>query len=195
MSANFKTCLFGGFDREDVITFIEKTSRESRERIEALEKENETLQQSNQNMENELRLMREEFMENAEKAMKSAELSLRVDELTQQLQQLQKEAELLRVQAGEYRALKDHIADIEISAHRRTEEFRTAAIAQLRETIVQQYAWCEQAASVYKELSTQFSQKLLAAQQMIASPDMSGFERMQQELQQINESLDCPVEE
>ena len=43
MSANFKTCLFGGFDREDVVNFIERTSRESRERIEALEKENEEL--------------------------------------------------------------------------------------------------------------------------------------------------------
>lgn len=195
MSANFKTCLFGGFDREDVISFIEKSSRESRERVEALEKEKETLQQSNQSMESELRLMREEFMDNAEKAQKCDELSQRVDELTQQLQQLQEEAESLRQQAAEFRALKEHIADIEISAHRRTEEFRAAAIAQLREAITQQYAWCEQAAGAYRELSAQFSQKLYAAQQMIASPDMSGFERMQQDLQHISEALDRPVEE
>ena len=195
MSTNFKTCLFGGFDREDVVSFIEKTSRESRERIEALEKENENLQQSNQAMESELRVMREEFMDNAQQAQQAAALAEQVAELTQQLQQLQGEADILRVQANEYRALKDHIADIEISAHRRTEEFRAAAIAQLRETIAQQYAWCQQAAGQYAELSEQFSQKLLAAQQMIATPDMSGFERMEQELQQINESLDRPIEE
>jgi len=29
---------------------------------------------------------------------------------------------------------------------------------------------------------------------MIASPDMSGFERMEQDLQQINEALDRPIE-
>ena len=194
MSTNFKTCLFGGFDREDVVSFIEKTSRESRERIEALENENENLHQSNQAMESELRTMRETFMDNAQQAQQAAALAEQVAELTQQLQQLQEEADLLRVQAGEYRALKDHIADIEISAHRRTEEFRAAAIAQLRETIGRQYDWCRQAAGQYMELSEQFSQKLLAAQQMIASPDMSGFERMEQELQQINESLDCPIE-
>lgn len=192
MSTNFKTCLFGGFDREDVISFIEKSSRESRERIETLEKENETLQQSNQSMESELRLMREEFMSNAEQAQQAAALASRVEELSQQLQKLQEEAGSLRAQAAEYRALKDHIADIEINAHRRTEEFRAAAIAQLRQTIAQQYDWCQQAARQYVELSEQFSQKLLTAQQMIASPDMSGFERMQQDLQQINESLDRP---
>lgn len=194
MSTNFKTCLFGGFDREDVISFIEKTSRESRERIESLEKENESLLQSNQSMESELRLMREEFMENAEQAQQAAALVAQVEELSQQLQQLQDEAEALRIQANEYRALKDHIADIEISAHRRTEEFRAAAIAQLRQTISQQYDWCQQAARQYVELSEQFSQKLFAAQQMIASPDMSGFERMERDLQQINEALDRPIE-
>ena len=195
MSTNFKTCLFGGFDREDVISFIEKTSRESSERIEALEKENETLQQSNQSMESELRLMREEFMENAQQAQRAAELAVQVEDLAQQLQQLQSEADSLRVQAAEYRALKDHIADIEINAHRRTEEFRAAAIAQLRETISQQYDWCQQAARQYVELSEQFSEKLLAAQRMIATPDMSGFERMQQELEQINASLDYSASE
>ena len=33
MTTNFKTCMFGGFDREDVIKFIEQFSKESQEKI------------------------------------------------------------------------------------------------------------------------------------------------------------------
>ena len=39
MDASFKTCLFGGFDREDVVKFIEKTAAENREQLETLEAE------------------------------------------------------------------------------------------------------------------------------------------------------------
>ena len=35
MNANFKTRVFGGFDREDVISFIEKTSLEHQKRVSA----------------------------------------------------------------------------------------------------------------------------------------------------------------
>lgn len=190
MSTNFKTCLFGGFDREDVISFIEKNSRESRERIEGLERENEALLQSNQSMESELRLMREEFMENAQQAQEAAALAARVEELTQQLTALQAETAILRAQADEYLAMKDHIAEIEISAHRRTEEFRAAAIAQVHQVIDAQYAWCDTSARQYAELSEQFAQKLLIAHQTIAAPDLSGFDQMRSELQQLKESLD-----
>ncbi len=190
MSTNFKTCLFGGFDREDVISFIEKTSRESRERIEGLETERERLMQSNQSMESELRLMREEFMENAQKAQAADALASQVEELTRQLQALQAEADILRVQAEEYLAMKDHIAQIEIDAHRRNEEFRAAAVAQIHQVIDAQYAWCEVSAQQYVELSEQFAQKLLIAQQTIAAPDLSGFDQMKRDLQQLKENLD-----
>ena len=43
MNANFKTRVFGGFDREDVISFIEKTSLEHQKRVSALEEENKRL--------------------------------------------------------------------------------------------------------------------------------------------------------
>lgn len=195
MSANFKTCLFGGFDREDVVAFIEKSSRESRERIEALEQENGSLQQKNQNMEAELLLMRGEFKERSEQAEQAAALQQQVEALTGKLRQLEEEASVLREQAADYQSLKDHIADIEISAHRRTEEFRAAAIAQLRQMIDQQNAWCEQAKGRYHELSEQFAQKLQAAQYAVSQPDLSGFEQMQWQLQELSRSFDEPREE
>ena len=52
MSTSFKTSMFGGFDRSDVIAYIEKTGREHEERVAALEAENETLRKENQTLEN-----------------------------------------------------------------------------------------------------------------------------------------------
>ena len=57
MSTNFKTCVFGGFDREDVINYIEKSAKESQERIEALESENAKLKEDNERIELALRTL------------------------------------------------------------------------------------------------------------------------------------------
>ena len=40
MNTNFKTALFGGFDREDVVNYIQQISRENQQRVSALEEEN-----------------------------------------------------------------------------------------------------------------------------------------------------------
>ena len=195
MSANFKTCLFGGFDREDVVAFIEKSSKESRERIEALEASNADLQKQNQSMEAELTLMRGQFKERTELAEQALGLRAQLSEVTERLQQLEQEAAQLREQAADYQSLKDHIADIEISAHRRTEEFRAAAISQLRAMIDEQNAWCEQAKGRFCEVSEQFAQKLQAAQDAVSQPDLSGFDQLQWKLQELSRSFDAPAGE
>ena len=195
MSANFKTCLFGGFDREDVVAFIEKTSRESSERIETLVQENEELQRKNQSMENELLLMREDYMVRSQQAERAAALEAQVAELTAKLAALDEETASLRRQAAEYQSLRDHIADIEISAHRRTEEFRAAAVAQLQKMIDEQNAWCEAAKARYSELSYQFASKLQQAQAAVSQPDLGGVEDIQRRLQELRSSFDAPVSE
>lgn len=195
MSANFKTCLFGGFDRQDVVSYIEKSSRESGERIEQLERENKSLQQKNQSMETELALMRGQYKDSCDKAERVAALEEQTSAQAEMLRVLQQENETLRAQACEYQSLKDHIAEIEISAHRRTEEFRAAAIAQLRQLIAEQNAWCEQARNQYSELSAQFAQKLQTAQDLVANPDLGGFDRMQHQLYELSRSFDAPAEE
>lgn len=195
MSANFKTCLFGGFDREDVVAFIEKTSRESSERIETLVQENEELQRKNQSMENELLLMREDYMARSQQAERAAALEAQVAELTAKLAALDEETASLRRQAAEYQSLRDHIADIEISAHRRTEEFRAAAVAQLQQMIDEQNAWCEAAKARYSDLSYQFASKLQQAQAAVSQPDLGGVEDIQRRLQELRSSFDAPVSE
>ena len=165
MNANFKTRVFGGFDREDVISFIEKTSLEHQKRVSALEEENKRLSDRCGAAEAEIQALRE-----------------------------QSRAELAAAAELEYRRMKDHIADIEISAHRRTEEFRAQAIAELREMIVRQETWCAQAQAQYQQLSEQFAQKLELARRTVAAPDLSSFEQMREGLAALSGSFDEQAE-
>ena len=65
MNTNFKTALFGGFDREDVVSYIQQTSRENQQRVSALEEENHGLQERNRAMEAELNTLRRAVLENS----------------------------------------------------------------------------------------------------------------------------------
>lgn len=187
MNANFKTRVFGGFDREDVISFIEKTSLEHQKRVSALEEENKRLSDRCGAAEAEVQALREQSR--AELAA-AAEL----EELKRKFAALKAENEQLRGPAEEYRRMKDHIADIEISAHRRTEEFRAQAIAELREMIVRQETWCAQAQAQYQQLSEQFAQKLELARRTVAAPDLSSFEQMREGLAALSGSFDEQAE-
>lgn len=137
MDASFKTCMFGGFDRQDVVTFIEKTAEEHRTALEVLQAENDTLRRERDDAvaENDtLRLLAEE---DARLRDDNTHLEQQVQDLQQQLTAVQAENDALRGPAGEYQSLKEHVADIEISAHRRTEEFRARAMERLGQCIAQ----------------------------------------------------------
>lgn len=189
MSENFKKCMFGGFDPEDVIAYIDRTAKENKARIATLTEQNEALTKSNQEMQVELTMLRQQFVdqENENRAVEKWQQEWQAAQ--EKLQQLEEEAAMLRTQAQEYRSLKDHIADIEISAHRRTEEFRRAAIAQMQEIVNKQRGWCEEMKTKYLAVTEQFSQKLQQAQQVLAEPDVSGFAEMEEGLQNLENSL------
>ena len=140
MDASFKTCMFGGFDRQDVVAFIEKTAEEHRVETETLRAENDQL----------------------------------------------------RGPAGEYQSLKEHIADIEISAHRRTEEFRARAMERLGQCIAQQRLWCSQRRSTYLTMNAALSQQLRAAQEEVDNADFTAFDDMIGELQRLEDELKKP---
>ena len=201
MNANFKTRVFGGFDREDVISFIEKTSLEHQKRVSTLEEENKRLSDRCGAAEAEVQALREQSRaelaaaaELEELKRKFAALTAENEQLRGENEQLRGENEQLRGPAEEYRRMKDHIADIEISAHRRTEEFRAQAIAELREMIVRQETWCAQAQAQYQQLSEQFAQKLELARRTVSAPDLSSFEQMREGLAALSGSFDEQAE-
>lgn len=196
MSANFKTCMFGGFDREDVIAYIEKTAKESRERIEALEAENESYRLENQRMESALRALQIQTEDYSQTAEERDTLRLRVAETQSELEDLrgekaalQQENETLRGAAEEAAHLKEHIADIEISAHRRTEEFRAEAIAKLRRYIEEQRNWCQEQRGQYAAIVETILQDVRRAGSVLENSDFSGFDTMAEALRQLEDTL------
>ncbi len=210
MSANFKTCMFGGFDRKDVINYIEKSAKEAKERIEALENENNELRGSKERIEQALRALHaqakqqreeEQGQESVQQQLADAHAKLKKlaeetealrDEnqrLCAEMETLRGESEQLRTAANDYMSLKEHIADIEINAHRRTEEFRAEAIEKLRQSVNAQRTWCQAQRGQYAAMNEKMLQELRRAREVLEMNDLSGFDTMMDSLQSIEDSL------
>ena len=105
---------------------------------------------------------------------------------------LRRENETLRGPAAQYQSLKDHIADIEISAHRRTEQFREEAVTRLRQLAARQREWCRTAQADYEQMNCQLLERLQQAEQTLRQPDMSSFRRMEEGLTALEKGLTAP---
>ena len=207
---NFKTCMFGGFDRGDVINYIEKSAKEAKERIEALENENNELRSNNERIEQALRALHaqakqqrqeEQGQEALQQQLSEAqvhlnELAVEIDTLRAENEMLRAEAQSLRTEsvklreaADDYAHLKEHIADIEINAHRRTEEFRAEAIEKLRQSVAAQRTWCQGQRGQYTQMNEKLLQELRRAEEVIANNDLSGFDAMLESLQALEDTL------
>lgn len=189
MTTNFKTCMFGGFDREDVIKFIEQFSKESQEKIAQLEQENASLKSGNEQMESALRTLHAQVKEQQHENSLVEELRRQIVALTERADSLQKERDMLKANADEYAYLKEHIAEIEINAHRRSEEFRAEALAQLRKCVAQQRAWCQEQRRQLALMHEEALVNLRSAEQAVIDADYAGFDEMMDSLQAIEDTL------
>ena len=196
MSANFKTCMFGGFDREDVVSYIEKTAKETQEKLDALESENTRLKADNERIEQALRTLHAQAKQMKQDEQDQETLQQRLDEaqaraaeLAVRCEALVAENENLRASAKECVHLKEHIADIEINAHRRTEEFQAEAIEKLRAIIGQQRTWCQKQRGEYAFMSETILQDIRRAEDVLENADYSGFDQMMEGLQQLEDTL------
>lgn len=196
MSEKFKTCMFGGFDKDDVVKFIEKLAQEHQEEIAKLTEELDGLREKL--ITNEIKLAAadetaEELRHACEQyqadAAETTDLRAKLEQAMSELETLRTENESLRGPAKEYESIKDHIAQIEINAHRRTEEFRAEAIAKLKDSIAQQRAWCSAQQERYEQLGNDLMQQFRRAESELEQRDLSGFARMSEELNALEESL------
>lgn len=192
MDASFKTCLFGGFDREDVVKFIEKTAAENQEQMETLEAELNALRAQRDEAAAENEALRGLTEEDACLREENARLREQLAQAQASAEALRQEAEALRGPAAEYQSLKEHVADIEISAHRRTEEFRAKAMERLAQCIAQQRAWCSQRRSTYLSMNVSLLEQLRQAEQAVENADYTAFDSMISELQRLEEELKQP---
>ena len=192
MDASFKTCLFGGFDREDVVKFIEKTAAENQEQLEALEAELNALRAQRDEAAAENEALRGLTEEDAQLREENARLREQLAQAQASAEALRQETEALRGPAAEYQSLKEHVADIEISAHRRTEEFRAKAMERLAQCIAQQRAWCSQRRSTYLSMNASLLEQLRQAEQAVENAEYTAFDSMISELQRLEDELKQP---
>lgn len=142
---SFKSVAFGGFDKQDVVRYLEKTSEMAAAARQALETENETLRQRTEKLEKQLTQAREELEEMTDQRDElqeklERETAARADleplrALEKEVERLTAEADALRPDAGAYARFRERLGSIECEARNRADDLEEKAAAQTRRTL------------------------------------------------------------
>ena len=138
MEMTFRNAAFGGFNRQDVMDYITATAKESGQRIADLEQERDALQSAA--AERDALQAEAEGLRERNRALEES-----LEEVSRERDQYKAQAEAdaaqeprvreLESQAEEYQALKQHIAQIELDAHKRADQITAQAERTAEETI------------------------------------------------------------
>lgn len=138
----FKSVAFGGFDKQDVIHYIEQTSKEAAENLEKLRQERDSLQTEAESLRSQVRelqtrLEAESSLREQAQSQLEAEQTARheLEAGRDEAQRLRAELEKLRPEAESYAQFRDRVGDIECDAHKRAAELEADTLAKLRRTV------------------------------------------------------------
>ena len=197
MTVIFRPICFGACDGEDGFSNMKRTPKKNRAKRENLPRAGDALRRQNGELGQQLAILRKQAESCQDSRREIETLTAQVQcleaenrQLQESLHQTQEHCDELQVQADEYAKIRDHIAEIEINAHRRTEEFRAQAIQRLHETVSRQRSWCGENSTRYKELLSRFIEKLQSARDILQETDLSGFDDMLRSLDELDEELD-----
>ena len=177
MDHPFRGAAFGGFNRQDVLTYLENTAREAAQQREALEQQLEQqrqaaesalrqieeqshqLQQANQRLQEEKDALSGQ-LEQTNVALSTSrtersQLSDRLAQLENSLAQAQTRIAALEPDAEAYAALKERTAGVELEAHRRAQTVQEQAEEQARQLRRQMERWMQRVEQEYDVLRTQ----------------------------------------
>ena len=173
MDHPFRNAAVGGFNRQDVLDYLEKTAAETIRKQQELEKQ---LEQQNQELEKlrgrvseleEREAIFQRDRENLSRELEQAKGDLRdIQELEQlqeeELGQVRQERDRLRERvaalepdAAAYAAVKDRTAGMELQAHCRAHAVQEQAEGQVRQIHRQMEQWLRQVQGQYDELRSQ----------------------------------------
>ncbi len=135
----FKSVAFGGFDKQDVISYIERTAKEASEAQEKLRRENESLRQEVRSLSGQVselqaqvEALQAESAELREKLARETAGRGRLEELEPEAARLRAEVESLRGDAEAYARFREQIGAIECEARQRAAELEDEAGDRLR---------------------------------------------------------------
>lgn len=135
----FKSVAFGGFDKQDVVSYIERTAREASEAQEKLRQENDGLRRESQALGEEAAALRSKLEAQEAENARLREALARETALRQELEALRPETERLREQvesmredAESYARFRGQIGAIECEARQRAAGLEDEAGARMR---------------------------------------------------------------
>lgn len=180
MDHQFRNAAFGGFNKQDVLDYLELTSREHREQLQQLQAE---LDQTQQRCSD---LLRQQDQHDAQvktmqrdaegRQQQTDKVQTQLEQTQAQLTQAQQEQEALRGQLAEkdalirqlqqqvdklrpdaeaYTAVKERSAGMELDAHRRAQGILDQANAEAQQLQNQVKQWLDRVQREYSDLRTQ----------------------------------------
>lgn len=144
-----KSVMFGGFDKQDVIQYIEKTAKEASDTQKTLEaekeelqtqldaalKEKELLESKLEKLKEEKKRLEEELSAERGSYEKLEPLKPEVDRLTAEVERLSQETEALRPDAEAYARFRERIGAIECESRKRAADLEDASAEKMAETL------------------------------------------------------------
>ena len=158
-----KSVVFGGFSKQDVIDYIEKTSKEASDAQRALEQENQELQDQLDELKKENELLRSQVeklgedrkqLENELESERGSNEELeplkpQLNEMADEIARLELEAEALRPDAEAYARFREKLGEIECDGRKRAADLEDLTAGQMLKTL-------NQFRSNYQELMNAF---------------------------------------
>jgi chromosome segregation ATPase len=173
MDHQFRNATIGGFNKQDVLDYLELIAKENQAQTQSLQEQLTNVQEQCRQLESEgsrintysMQLSREkealqQTADNAQAELTGcreeiASLRAKLAESEQARKQLQEQVDLLRPDAEAYHAVKDRSAGMELDAHRRAQGILDQAKEESHQMRAQVQQWMAKLAQEYSELRSQ----------------------------------------
>ena len=186
-NTSFRSVPFGGFDKQDVMSYIKKTAKESSELQTRLQQENEQLRQEKaeltekvEELQDRLETLRVTCEDLQETLAQERSGRRKLEAIASEKEQLAAQAESMRPDAEAYARFRDSIGTIECEARKRAADLEDETKGRM-ELVVKQFR------SQYKTLMNSFAST--------AAHINSELRKMEVSLTQLPRALDQPTAE
>lgn len=208
----FRTAAFGGFQKQDVLNYLELSAKEHIEKLAALQKELDEVKKAKAEAEEKLteqeqriRDLTEEnqhlMAETAQRETERAQAAAERDAKSAEAEELRKRVEKLEPSATAYETIKDRAAGIELEAHSRALNIEGEARRKSKKLTEQMGEWLKKFQAGYDRLRTELDGDLTQALEQLhqtekelgkISQDFAGHDEAFRALKEQLEVLNGP---
>lgn len=179
MENTFKSSVFGGFNRDDVIRYIEKTSLESKQQIEALEQESDGLCRENAELRDKLAAAERERDKLAESYSTASSAQETISELRAQIEEGAQKLASAKADCDRQLKAKDEAAEQRIAELEAQHAERLSAAEQERKRLLSELDELRPQVEEYGRVKAHIADIELSARERADALDAATRERLQ----------------